>query len=216
MRAILWLGLFAVSLALSGCGDNTTTRYRLAAEVETPQGIASGSSVIEVKWHRPGALAKQILGSQASGSYSIRGEAVAVELPNNQVLFVLLRSQNDVDWAAWVLGQIGDGKPVPVPRRWKYGPGPPGEMVDNYPLFVRFKDIDDPMSVETVDPDDLSATFGQGHSLKSLTFQRTNSDVNFRIERRIRWINEMENHNYKSDGSLREKYPTLLLGLRKK
>lgn len=38
------------TLALAGCGDPTPTyRYRLTVEVNTPEGLRTGSSVIEVE-----------------------------------------------------------------------------------------------------------------------------------------------------------------------
>ncbi|WP_144243874.1 hypothetical protein [Sphingopyxis sp. MWB1] len=88
-------------LALSGCqpGDPGSSRvyfdpirYRLTAEVETPAGVRTGSSVIETIWDRG-----------LSGA-TVRGEAVAVDLPNGQTLFVLLRTADNPDWAAGVPG----------------------------------------------------------------------------------------------------------------
>lgn len=188
-----------LTLLMGGCGDNTATRFRLTAEVQTPQGVRSGSSVIEVVWHRPGALARSILGSQASGSYTIRGEAVAVDLPDGQTLFVLLRSPADPDWPAWVLGQIGHGEVRPVPRRWRYGPGA-GTMTENYPWFVRFDDTKKPETVEEVDPDDLAASFGDGYALKALTFQRTNDAVTTGIREKLAWIDRYERRNARLNG----------------
>jgi hypothetical protein len=181
----------ALLLLVGGCGSNTATRFRLTAKVETPQGVRTGSSVIEVVWHRPGAFAKSILGSQASGSYTIRGEAVAVDLPGGQTLFLLLRSPADPDWPAWVLGQIGHGEVRPVPRRWRYGPGA-GTMTDNYPWFVRFGDITKPETVEEVDSDDLAASFGDGYALKALTFQHTNDAVTAGIRRKLYWLSRAQ------------------------
>ena len=192
-----------LALLLGGCGNNTTTRFRLTVEVETPQGVRSGSSVIKVVWHRPGALARSILGSQASGSYTIRGEAVAVDLPDGEALFVLLRSPADPDWPAWVLGQIGHGEVRPVPRRWRYGPGA-GTMTENYPWFVRFGDITKPETVEEVDPDDLAASFGEGYALKALTFQRTSDAVTTGIERRFPWWASYRTKHFDGTGTISE------------
>ena len=213
-REILAMLATAVAASLSGCGNQTErVRYRLTARVNTPAGVKTGFSVIEVNWHTPSALTKNILNSQASGSYTVRGEAVSVDLPNLQTLFVLLRSSTSVDWAAWVLPQIGDGKPVPVPREWHYGPGSRGEMTDNYPSFVRFKDVANPMSVDEIDPDDLEASFGPDYALESLTFQRTDDAVTTGIERRLNWIEAMGDHDFNADGSFGDRYPPIVLGL---
>lgn len=49
-----------------------------------------------VQWNLP----PKIMGSQGSGSSQVKGQAVAVDLPGGQTLFVLLRSGWNVDWAA--------------------------------------------------------------------------------------------------------------------
>lgn len=214
-------GLGAVALAgavlLSGCDTKNMQwdegfffvphRYALKVEVETPEGLRTGYSVIEVKF--------------GYGSYKITGEAVAVDLPKGQTLFGLLRNGRDVDWArnayAWlgkerlaswqIDGGIGSDREdgpdssergayfwgnvadyrgtVPVPRLWSYAPG--DKAADNYPYFVRFRDIRDPKSVEQVDPDNLAKSFGPGYRLKSLTATFTDAPVTRGIEKRFTW-----------------------------
>ena len=62
-------------------------RYRLEAQVETPSGVKSGFSVIEVTTDK------------SLRSFQVRGEAAAVDIAPGQTLFVLLRSPQTVDWA---------------------------------------------------------------------------------------------------------------------
>lgn len=178
-------------------------RFRLTAEVQTPEGVRRGSSVIQVRW--------------SISSYEIDGEAAAVDLPDGQTLFVLLRSEAEesADWAGlastwvpqnirdtWVLpnpendaGQIDKGKyfwghvaeyrgTVPVPRTRKM----PWGAIDNYPYFVRFKDISDPSSIEMVDPDNLAASFGPGYRLNSLTATFTDDPVSSTLQSRLPWL----------------------------
>ena len=80
-------GLIA-ALGLSSCepGDPFSgrvyfdpIRYRLSAEVETPAGVRRGSSVIQTIWDR------------GLSEATITGDAVAVDLPGGETLFVLLR-----------------------------------------------------------------------------------------------------------------------------
>jgi len=80
-------------LTFSGCGPSAENQaelhYRLKVEVETPQGLRSGSSVIWVKavrnpsWVNPEGRGVRTL---------FRGEAVSIDLPNGRTLFALLRS----------------------------------------------------------------------------------------------------------------------------
>ncbi len=57
-------------------------------------------------------------------------------------------------------------------------------------MLVTFGDLDDPTSVEEVDPDDLGATFGEGNSLRRITVQITDDPVTTGIEKRLEWLSE--------------------------
>ena len=225
------LGLLVVvaTLVLASCNGVTherfePVRYRLMAMVETPEGLRSGSSVIEVTW----AMSRTSPPLGGSG-YTVKGEAAAVDLPGGQTLFVLLRSAEDVDWAAWVIkriptaGMVEQAKPTPSNRAaqiasekryldlvradrgihavWK--PEPPHNLPGlSVPYFVRFRDIRDPKSVEQVDPADLAKSFGPGVSLKSLTVQVTDDPVTTGIEKRLGWLASIQHSLVKQDLSV--------------
>lgn len=55
-------------------------------------------------------------------------------------------------------------------------------------MLVTFRDIDDPASVEKVDPANLAATFGEGVSLKRITVELTDGPVTRGIEERLPWL----------------------------
>jgi hypothetical protein len=178
--------------------------------------MKSGASVIEVTWDK------------ANKGFKVRGEAVAVDLPGGQTVFALLRSKSSVDWAAYLHTNVNlDGpidtheelyRKVAADRRvWPIKRREVSAIhdVDNYPYFVRFKNMADPKSVEQVDPDDLAKTFGAGFKLKSLTVQMTDEPVTVGIEKRLGWLTEMDRHDFNRDGPFDEKYPAFLSGLRK-
>ena len=196
------LGAFALTSCGSGGGllkeTPPTYKYRLSATVDTPQGERQGHSVIAVWWRG----ANPVFGTQGSAGFTVKGEAVAVDLPDNQTLFVLLTRPGDQDWAAYnhesvklaepedssraaYMAKIAADRGVhPLNRRRKVAT----EDSDNYPYFVRFKDINDPKSVEQVDPDNLAKSFGTGVKLKSLTVQMTDEPVTVGIEKRLGWL----------------------------
>lgn len=205
-RTIFGLLTAGAGVLLWGCDVNSPTMGfiwqqpyypKLKVEVETPEGIKSGYSVIEVKWDKAGR------------GFNVQGEAVAVDLPGGQTLFVLLRSEGSVDWAAY-LHQIVklDNSPEDqtlyyrriaanrqiwsVPR--KKSTFSNRDFHDNYPYFVRFKDIRDPKSVEQVDPEQLDTSFGEGVKLKNLTVQMTDAQVTGGIEKRLGWLKGMQNN----------------------
>ena len=78
------------------------------------------------------------------------------------------------------------------------GEGMPEELVcpEGAPEWlVTFGDLDDPTSVEEVDPDDLAATFGEGVSLKRITVQMTDDLVTTGIEERLGWLGKIREMN---------------------
>lgn len=182
-----------VPLGLGACGLTDQTpdyRYRLTVEIDTPEGLRTGSSVIEVQT----AVSKGIP-SPGTIQWRARGEAAAVDLPGGKTLFALLRSENDNDWAKRVMFMLAPeapsgapdsfqarfdtmlklNGPIVLPRVWP----PVGHLEERsaYPILVTFGDLDDPTSVERVDPDDLSATFGEGVALRRITVELTEESV---------------------------------------
>lgn len=202
-RTALWL-LIGVPLLFTGCDRFTAParphllRYKLTATVSTPAGERSGYSVIEVAM------------SRTSRKFDVRGEAVAVDLPAGQTLFVLLRSATDADWAAWALNAVptperdvqvkGTEERIAQIDRWVaylkadrgvhpiWTPEPPHKVPGlSVPYMVRFRNVADPKSVELVDPNDLAEAFGRGFALKSLTMQMTDEVFAEKIKERFSW-----------------------------
>ena len=193
------------SLFMMGCASKLPTyRFLLTVEVETPEGLRSGSSVIEVMTSDHG---KGIPGPEAGGIRTqSRGEAVAVDLPGDQVLFLLFNA----DWAGEVMPKVnpdilyGDGtfeqklnaiivrrEPITLPRHFSHRfPPHSSEQASPsaYPRMVTFADLDDPTSVELVNPDNLAASFGEGVKLKRITVQITDAPVTEGIEKRLEWL----------------------------
>ena len=64
----------------------------------------------------------------------------------------------------------------------------------DYPMLVTFTDIDDPKSVQRVDPANLAASFGPGIRLKRITVEVTDDDVTTGIEKRLRWLDHLEQY----------------------
>ena len=200
-----WLALAA--LTLPGCAfaeDKAPDyRYRLTVEVETPEGVKTGSSVIEVE-QSMGRAGGSPLHSQIYRR--IQGEAVAVDMPGGKTLFALLRSDNDIEWASKVMfmlapdvaGETGDEKfdnmllikgKIEVPRTF-----PPVAWIPErsaYPMMVTFGDLADPTSVAEVDPDDLATIFGEGVKLKRITVELTDDPVTTGIEERLDWLRSL-------------------------
>jgi hypothetical protein len=55
-------------------------------------------------------------------------------------------------------------------------------------MFVKFRDLNDPTSVEVVDPNDLAASFGPGVKLVEATIAVTPDAVTDGIDSRLPWL----------------------------
>lgn len=67
--------------------------------------------------------------------------------------------------------------------------------------MVTFRDLDDPLSVERVDPTDLAATFGPGFALKQVVIEVTDDPFVEILESKLPWLRSLEG-SYLDGGSL--------------
>ena len=185
------------TMLLSGCGlidMPASFRFRMTVEADTPQGLKSGSGVMEISGQKLVKMSAQ----EAAGTIYIRGQAVEVDLPGGPV-FVLVPGQQDM-WER-VLRAFKPGREtggaanyMPLVREIATaGSGelkadvPParqdivtGRMQPNWPMMVRFRDIHAPKSVEQVDP----ASVG----IKRIWVETTRDPVTTGIEKRLGWL----------------------------
>lgn len=214
----VWFTALTAALLTASCSledEVPDYRYRLTIEVETPEGLKSGSSVIEVEQKLVGGGSDP--GAGQSLSLRVRGEAVAVDLPDGQTLYALLRSENNIEWAGWVylrLNPCDKGEAAcednvlevtgeqTLPRMWRAN-----VLQDErsaYPTFVTFDDEADPTSVKLVDPDDLAASFGAEVALRRIIVELTDDRVTKGIEDRLGWLGEYPEPSLKPGHGLKD------------
>ena len=190
-------------LALVGCGfgPSEEIRYRITIEVDTPEGVRSGSSVWAFRL-RPGDI---------DDLNSISGEAVAVDLPRGGTLYVLrVGGGND-----GVFQGVGQMLPENVYRRvgltreierealgdrmrvLRYIRQLPRQRIaldcSSYPpseclMLVRFRNPSDPASVEAVPHEQLEQVFGRGVRLRAIVLEITDDEPSFNLEERLSWL----------------------------
>jgi len=203
-RAMVGLGVILAALFLAGCTSSETFRYRMIVEVETPEGLRTGLSVREVEiWERVG---ESMIGNKVGGK--VRGEAVAVDLPNGKTLYMLL---GDARWHA----HRAIKTPPPGKGHHDWGVKRARWMIDNkakgelprekYPMLVTFEDESDPTSVMEVDRDDLEATFGEGYRLKRVRIEITNDRVTTGIRSRLPQPDDKGFFNWDGNGNPNER-----------
>lgn len=186
-RSAIGLLVGGVAAVMGGCSlfGNRGFRFKMTVEVETPQGLRSGSSVFEVETVNTTDLVAGGKGSR----FEYRGEAVSVDLPDGQSLFALLKTVAmpghdnvvvssmvamdpafDFDWMAStkrIAASENIRSPAEVPAGY-------------YPMLVMFGDIDDPTTVEEVAPTSIG--------LKRITVEVTDDQTTMELERRLRWL----------------------------
>ena len=232
-RNVLGLMVGGVSaLALAGCGPlrRAKLRYRLTVEVDTPEGVKTGSTVIQVTIERRDAWIRTA--ESSGGRILFEGEAVEVVLPGGRSLFALLASNEATDLADAYpqfafyhrLANLRGFGALKQMSRWK---GQTAAIVPekaysdtqiiDYPKLVAFTDIKNPMTAVGVDPYALDATLGAGYRLKQISVTITDDEVTKGIEKRLPWLigedgkfPKMLNHQTNSGYDLR--YPEFAEG----
>lgn len=194
MRLVFMILYGSLVAMLAGCGltyPSDRLRQRITVEVDTPQGVRTGSSVVETEVQEGKSW-----GDASGTQFTLKGEAVAVSLPGGRTLFAVLRGSGDtsrVDPASYQVRLLfealnaGAQASVRVPvqglnlmqaraaaKQAKVNLTLPRKL---YPTLVTFADPADPKSVEQVVPTDLAATFGPGVRLKRITLAVTNDAV---------------------------------------
>jgi len=141
--------------------------------------------------------------SAGSAKWTLKGEAVAVEVQPGKYLFALIRGNGgqgyDGSTAVEVLG-IGR-KPGGLDKGEYFARLDAFEKSrqtislppDKYPLFVSFRDLSTPVSVVAAGPSDFSDVFGPGYSLRSVTLSIVDEEVTEGIvDPILPWLDEFK------------------------
>jgi hypothetical protein len=188
------IGMLACLLLLAGCDflgfKEWRWRQRLTIEVETPNGVVSGGSVVEVI---AGSTPKWIPGEGAGGmGAKLKGEASFVEVAPGRYLFALL-SEDMEDLAFDVFFERKGKDPEKIASELENLRGTREVPPEHYPLLITFDDISDPKTLKRVDPANLAASFGSGASLKRITLEITDEGVeNGTIENILPWWSDLK------------------------
>jgi hypothetical protein len=167
-------------------------RYRLTIEVETPDGLKTGSSVIEARarTQSPGLSGRSIVPG-------LRGEAVVVDLGDGKNVMALLAggekfSRVDAPittpMAAFKVRDCNESmcswrQMLSMSGRRDLPPG----LV---PTLVTFGDIDDPKTARIIKPDEFGSVFGPGYRFKRASIEMTNDWVTRTLQSTLPWLSD--------------------------
>ncbi len=187
-RILVAVFLVLSSLGLSGCGTYDW-HQKMTIEVQTPDGVKSGSAVTSVSWWR-----NHIFKDGAPFKYNYEGEAAVVDLGQGRFLFALLSPENLHSYTASVVLDIvaerdGLNRSIEAIKRTQELTGQVEVPKKHFPTMITFIDVKNPNTAAPVDPDDLSAMFGNGYSLKSVTLEITEErQTDGRVAEVLPWI----------------------------
>lgn len=182
-------------IILSGCSliglYNWSWNQRLELNIITPHGEVRGGSVVQAsygfmpKWYGWGDRGRSVVDHS--------GETAFVEVAPGRYLFAILdENLPEVTYEAFI-GPVITSREKRIKGfdrlyRIRETRALPREL---YPVLVTFRDINDPASVEKVDPDNLEATFGKGYRLKGIDLTITDDrKTSGNTETVLSWIGE--------------------------
>lgn len=195
---LLAITAFVIWLFFTVNYPSASLRYEITVEVEADGEVYSGSSVQEVTV----GLMLNINGGGSRAWSSFKGEAVAVEIADRGILFVLLAGPRGLPNEPFEPEQVNISSPAQFMNIVFDVRGSsieavhavPDRAIDDevpfnlLPVMVRFEDINDPRSVTLVNPFDLASSFGEGVELRRVHVRTTQAPITEGIEERLTWL----------------------------
>jgi hypothetical protein len=143
----------------------------MTATVRTDEGVYTGSSVQEYACRKP----LGIMGDTAQ--CDVKGDAVSINIGGKGYLFLIFDtpgSHSIMSMPVSVLGAVTsdplNATNSTLPKRWALEP-------KQMPLLVKFDGLNDPGSIQPVDPTNLAASFGEGVRTISVELETTDERV---------------------------------------
>ena len=188
-------------------------RYKMTVEVQTPEGIKTGSVVREVNlvFETILFLTQKVY----KNKLSVSGEAVVVDLGERGVLFALLKGAfGSHDHAKRFLFEVFEssygGTTLEGAKYYSQLKNVKTEVeLKHYPMLVTFSDVGNPKTVKNVlevdmgdgsylteykiKTDRFEEIFGEGVYLKKITVEMTDEPVTWGIEKLLPWLPDRKN-----------------------
>jgi hypothetical protein len=198
-----WLFLAFAILCLTGCSSKTSpwVHFKIIIDVEADGKLYSGSSVLGMQFSNHKRTGQK-------GLYhfgTMKGEAPFVDVGDHGTLFSLLSvnknggfTSNDLIFFIPInslLGSRSSDLVIDMSKLSKMvGEGNELSCLEespddiDCPVLARFENINQPTSVEQVDPKDLAQSFGTGVKLKSIRFEITDEPITEKITAKLPWL----------------------------
>lgn len=182
--------IFFLLSGLFGCGpEELSWSQRLSVTVQTPDGPISGSTVYQMFATIYPDGGQAITGSAAR--YGYRGEVAIVDLGEGRYIFATPIISGDAlyslapdrypglgisDRAQWLPMALENQAPLVVPE-------------SRYPRLITFGNIDEPLTVDIFEAQEMGAIFGDGYEIASIEVQVVDeSVVSGRVVELMPWL----------------------------
>ena len=194
MKLLYGLVVAVLCVGVAACGwfdKRASYRYRMTAHA-TVEGRQYSADVVH---HIQAFATKPLLSEGLAGGAAVHGEALALDLPDGPV-FILLRERSRRDLLATAVTRaLEQGKKWEdsfdfvrsVKRLGKKSVR--AELPrEDWPLIIRFKDIDDPATAQLVDP--------PASGLTRITLETTKAPVSHHLAERLRWFDTFQGADF--------------------
>lgn len=171
--------VFVTATAHAGTSSSPDTlRYRISVTIETPEGIKTGSAVREASTYREISL---VPGAGGTFRHVTKGEAVVVDLGKRGVLFSLIDDEDEARFVFKKISHTDDG--ISKTKAYPYLQG------------VKFSDLKDCKTVQSVGPKSISNIFGEGVTLQSIEIYETKDPVTVgQVEKWLPWLQGLKGY----------------------
>ncbi len=176
--------------------------YKLSVDVDDNGVMRRGDGVIFVWFQSQGPL---LIDNTPQWTIKPSGEAFAVDLGPRGAFFVLLSQDHDrpascdagrgalACYFKFYVNDLPNGLVSLLKVTAFAFSGAAQDLTpDQLPLLVRFRDINDPATVERVDPDRLELSFGPGVKIVRVRVELTSARMTTGIARRLPWLNKLD------------------------
>jgi len=164
-------------------------RYRLTIEVETPDGLKTGSSVIESRLRTEPPILPN-----TGAVTSLHGDAVFVDLGNGKNVVGLLALGDPAQYvdgpvrlAINAFGIPNCGKPFCQWKQIAETTGARDLPLNLVPTLVSFGAVSDPKTARVVRPQELEDVFGPGYHFKRAWIEMTNDPITRSITKHLQF-----------------------------
>ena len=175
--------MLILSCMLAACAPSMTQRIKVTVTVEDNGTLYTGSAVQQ--WTC--TETNNAMGGMSIGGCDLKAEAIPIKIGDKGWAFMLL-SSNEKDGydPEYYPGAIQAGRAKSHPKQ------PWNVPFEKAPMFVRFRDIKDRMTVELVRPNAFSEAFGKGVALVSIRCEVTDDWLTKgKIRKLLPWLGDV-------------------------